>query len=275
MTEHYPYPKMPYGITQRYIRRFLNIPTDENTWPLGWILTIFGQHDMNQHQGIVNTPLWTMEAAQALWVLEAEDPFTFTSPTGQQIHIHGHTYNSPVPQVTSPEAFNILLTHQMVSDRDHWHGHVDFTNAIQLLRRLSDYDLIVCGDNHISFRTNEPDSGRWLVNCGSLMRSTITQKNHKPIVYVFDTEERSLQPFYIPIDPPETVFSEEEAIVIRDEGEEINPFVQEIRARRHGVGGMSFVDTVNRVLQRRNVSSNVDQLVREILANAHNEYGND
>lgn len=238
--------------------------------PTKGILTIFGQHDMNQHQGTINTPLWTMDAARAVFVVAPDYPVELTSPDGQAVYVYGHNYGTPIPTIQDSHCFNILLTHQMVSDRDYWQGHVDYTQARALLDRVG-YDLVVCGDNHNRFHEYNANTRRGLINCGSLMRSTTAQKTHKPVAYVYDTLHCDFEVHELTIAPPEEVFAAENAVTIRQGGEVVNPFVNEIQTRRHGIGGMDFLETLQRVARRRNANEAVMNVIGGILQNASDD----
>lgn len=254
------------------------MPDENIDWSGIKVLTIFGQHDMNQHQGTVNTPLWTMDAARAVTVVNSNSPIQLRdNSSGQVLYIYGHNYNEPVPSILTTRdvsSFKVLLTHQMVSDRDYWHGSVNFSSANQVLRSHP-YDLIVCGDNHNHFKASvriaNSQFSRYLINCGSLMRSTIAQKDHKPVVYVFDTITRSLEMIEIPIQPSDQVFSQERSITLRPDGSNMNPFVEEIRARRHGVGGMDFVEVLHHKMDHQQVDAATRELIEAHLATAFDE----
>lgn len=271
LTEHYPHPRCPYRITQWYIREFLEF-LYASEWQYGNILTIPGQHDLVNHNDLLDTPMMTMASAQVVTILDREFPIEDITDNGRPVHFYGHTFGTPMPEPREFDAFKILVTHQMVSDRDYWSGSVRFTQAERLMRTLQGkYDLIICGDNHNHFVM---DNGYiQLFNCGSLMRSTIAQRNHEPVAYVFDIDTREYVRIDIPIQHPDDVFSPDpDPIVLASRsGVDMTPFVEQLRAGRHSVSSMNYVETLWRVAEARRINSRVKAMIEEDLRNAYNE----
>lgn len=273
LTEHYPHPRCPYSITQWYIREFLNFNI-VNDWQYGQILTIPGQHDMVNHNDLLDTPMMTMESAQVVQLLEGQYPIEDISNNGMHFYIYGHTYGTPVPEPRDPGAFNILVTHQMVSDRDYWNGTVRFSSAYQVMHRLHYYNVIICGDNHNHFSLYDQRTHQQLFNCGSLMRATIAQRDHKPVAYIFDIDTREATLVEVPIQPADEVFSpdpEDPVVSARREGVDMVPFVERLRAGRHGIDSMNYVETLWRVAETRRINDQVRLMIQEDLRNAYNE----
>lgn len=93
----------------------------------------------------------------------------------------------------------VTVLHRMVwKDRPPFPGCVDMC-AKDVLRAYPEYDLILTGDNHTPFV--ERLNGRILVNPGSLMRTTADQMDHRPRVYLWDSEVNEVSPVYLPINP--------------------------------------------------------------------------
>jgi len=112
----------------------------------------------------------------------------------------GYPYGVEIQKpYASKEEVPIAMAHQMVIDnKQDWPGQKAST-ATGLLRKFSGYKLILTGDNHKPFVVKY--KGRLLVNPGSLMRTTAAQADHKPRVYLWDSEANEVEPFYLPIDP--------------------------------------------------------------------------
>lgn len=269
MTEHYPHPRCPYRITQWYIREFLDFAVSTN-WQFGQILTIPGQHDLVNHNDILDTPLMTMESAQVVQILDGGYPLEDITNEGKHIYIYGHTFGTPIPEPRDHNAFNILVTHQMVSDYDYWNHTVRYTDSRRLMRRLPYYKAIICGDNHNHFVTHNSETGQHLFNCGSIMRATIAQRDHKPAAYVYDLDDDVIQYIEIPIQPPEEVFTPDPVAMASRSGVDMMPFVNQLREGRHGLSAMGFVDILWTVAGRRNINRRVKLMIEEDLQNAHN-----
>jgi DNA repair exonuclease SbcCD nuclease subunit len=236
------------------------------------MLTIPGQHDLVSHNDLLDTPMMTMASAQVVTILNGEFPLEDITNNGMMVHIYGHSFGTPVPEPRETDAFRILVTHQMVSDRDYWNGTVRFTQAKRFMRTLQNrYDLIICGDNHNHFVLH--NDNMQLFNCGSLMRATIAQRDHKPVAYVYDVDTREYTLVEVPIQPSNEVFSPDSdpVVLARRSGVDMAPFVEQLRAGRHGVSSMSYVETLWRVAEARRINDRVRTMIEEDLRNAYNE----
>jgi len=197
-------------------RKMIQILMDTHLPP---ILTIFGQHDLRYHSSDTrNTPLRVLEAAEIIDILghmEIED-----------VNIYGASWfeDIPMPEI---EGINILVIHKMIIKNNKlWEGQEDVTKGNILLRN-SGFDLIVSGDNHQSFTIST--GKKHLVNCGSLMRMTTAQLEHKPVVYIYDTKDKSLEEHFIPIEPAEKVFDLSTIEKEKKENKELEAFVSQLK----------------------------------------------
>ena len=77
-------------------------------------------------------------------------------------------------------------------------GKIISQAAKKLLKDNPEYDLIVSGDNHQTFV--EEYQGRLLVNPGSLMRMSADQIVHKPCVFLYYSDNNSVEQVFIPIE---------------------------------------------------------------------------
>jgi len=163
--------------------------------------TIYGQHDLPSHSlslvekcGVV-----TLQVAQQLNILSRVH--WGEKPTG----------NSSLLVTTSKGIKRrVLVWHTMnYKGRLPWPGCTD-PSAISLLRKYPEYDLILTGDNHKTF--TEQFEGRILVNPGSLMRMDADQIDYHPCIFLWDVNENTVEPVYLPI---------EEGVITRDHIEKI------------------------------------------------------
>jgi DNA repair exonuclease SbcCD nuclease subunit len=248
LTEHFPYPKMPYELTQQYIRLFKSA-----FYNLGIrMLTIFGQHDMNNHSNRTNTPLFTIEAARAVHILTPEYMIFKVPNDLSQIAIHGLSYGETIDQLEPCDEPSILVLHKLLSDKDYWSGHVEYTSASQFLKKLEKrFDLVVVGDNHKSFYMKE--GGSYLVNCGALMRTAIDQRYHEPMVFIYNTEMKTLHRFKVPTESFDSVFNLEEAKREKeneDKKEEMAILVEKLAGDKE-ISGLDFVKNLRDVLHQQ------------------------
>lgn len=168
------------------------------------IITTVGQHDL-RYRNYENTALRALSYAcyEKLTVSKSNDEgFQFVR---KKIKVYASPFNSKIPEITDSNFFNILITHRMIIQEKIWEGQTD-AEPSNLFLRNNKFNLIISGDNHQSFYQSY--KGRYLFNCGSLMRSTIAQINHKPFIVLFDTDKpENFKTIYIPIAAPKRVFN--------------------------------------------------------------------
>lgn len=108
---------------------------------------------------------------------------------GQEIE---HTVKNKALETTT----RIAIYHGMVTQEPNpfFEGEV----AENLLDKFPEYDIILTGDNHEGFVVAKDD--RVLINPGSLKRDTASQIEHKPFVYLFDSDTKKLEAVPVPIE---------------------------------------------------------------------------
>lgn len=175
-----------------------------------------GQHDTRYRNDIEDSPLAVLEVAEILWVAEEED-------LGENVVLYGSGWEKEIPMPRDPNKFNVLLVHAMITEEGPmWHGQENYITANDFLKKYP-YDLVVSGDNHQSFIVERGE--QTLINCGSLMRTNVDQKDHQPFFVLFDTETRRYEPIPIPIVASEEVMKLDEAIYDKDQRHRLDAFV--------------------------------------------------
>lgn len=185
------------------------------------IYVLPGQHDLPNHRldKLSESGLGVLVTSEAVYPLINQrwfdEKFKISCfPFGEKLN--GPTYKK--------ENKEIAIIHQLVSQNPLWKGQKNFISAKSLLGKFPCYDLIVSGDNHQSFA--EEYKGRLLVNPGSIMRTTIAQKNFKPRIYLWYAETNTVKEVSIPI--KKDVFKPIEEI-IHLEDENTIQFIQTVR----------------------------------------------
>lgn len=219
------------------------------------VITVFGQHDLRYHSSEVrNTPLAVLNAAEVAYQAPNWDPLDFDG-----IHIWGASWHEDIPEPL-PHFFNILIMHKMVIKNEKvWDGQEDYTLG-NILLRTTPYDLIVAGDNHRSFVVTHAD--RLLVNCGSLLRSSIDQSDHAPVVYIYDTSDRIFTEHKIPIKPFEQVFDLEKAEAEKERNEKMEAFVDRLTGEAE-LEGLDFVKNMHTFVEKN--KDEIDGATQEII----------
>jgi hypothetical protein len=184
---------------------------------------VAGQHDLRYRQ-FDNTSLALFQAVDILELL-GKEPITYDEK--EPVDIYGASWGDAIPDVVNSEHYNILVLHKMiVKDKPLFPDQKDYCRSAEFASTLLDYNLIVSGDNHNSF-SYIPKDKRFpsIINCGSLMRMTTAQYNHKPCFWVADTVTGKIKKHYIPILPTTDVFKEE-AAEIKERNEKMEAFIE-------------------------------------------------
>ena len=172
---------------------------------------------------------------------------------------YGRSWGEDIPK-PNKNNFNILVAHLMViKSKKIWEGQEDFHYSRHLLRKYN-YDLIVTGDNHNTFI--DEYKGRILVNCGSLARITTAQLEHKPICVVYDTENKDYKTFKVPIKPIEEVFNLD-LVENRKKNKELEVFIESLP--NSDSFDLDFVQNLLSYLRKNKVSSNIENIIKEVL----------
>jgi len=223
-----------------------------------WLMCIPGQHDLKYHtRDIENTPMGILAAAAIVYLNQC----------GQEIDNRITVYMSwwgreiPKPEI---KGLNILLAHRMVIEKKLWLGQTDFVYARDLLKNYPDFDLFVTGDNHQAF-VEESDS-RYVVNCGSLMRASIDQVDHKPRVYVYDTQNKSLDEIFLKVESSEKVLNIKEAQIQKERDEKLDLFITTLKKSTGERIGYDFVDRLYEKMEFKTVDLETKSIIEEALA---------
>jgi predicted phosphodiesterase len=208
--------------------------------------TVTGNHDLPQHSmDLLNkSGINTLQVAGAIKILDGchfgqvpEKGFTSIVIKNRKIlvwHILTYQGTKPFPNSTYPM-------------------------AARLLRKYSDYDLILCGDNHLSFV--EEFEGRLLINPGSLTRQTAAQADHQPCIYLWYAEDNSWDKNIFPID--HNVISREHLKVKEERDGRIDAFVS--RLNEDYKTEMSFEQNLENFFQVNTIRESVKSIIYHSL----------
>ncbi len=215
------------------------------------IHAIYGQHDM-KFRTIGNTALDVLIASE---IVENEP----LCKLAKSVFLYSCSYNESVPEITT-DGFNILLLHEMVIEEKLWDAQTDYKWANTLLRRTK-FDLIASGDNHRSFFIDY--KGKHLINCGSLMRSSKDQINHKPCYVIYDTDRREYKVYYIPVKPASEVFDMQKIEIEKKRDEKLAAFVDGLIEGEEL--GLNFSANLETTLNKSGVHSSIVSIIKEAM----------
>lgn len=133
--------------------------------------------------------------------------------------------------------------------------------AVKLLRKYSEYNLILTGHNHQSFVEYYED--RCLVNPGSIFRLTADQKDFKPRVFLWYADTNTVEPVYLPIE--KDVISSEHLEVKKERNERIDSFVSTLDT--DWKAKLSFEENLEKLKNKNKIRSAVMSIIYEALEN--------
>ena len=226
------------------------------------VITVFGQHDLRFHSSDVrNTPLGVLQAAGVIQIAPNWEPIYLLD---NNVSIYGASWFEDIPEkMYDPDTFNILITHRMVLEEKIWDGQTDGVFGNKLLR-TSPFDLIVSGDNHAHFTYKV--GNRYLINCGSMIRTRIDQYDHRPTYYIFDTETREIQMETIPVELPQHVFDLTKAEAEKEENAVLIAFVERLK-KNIKLEGLDFSKNMKTYMEenREEIDSGTNSILEEVL----------
>lgn len=155
------------------------------------IAIIPGNHDLIGHNinNIDQGSLWGLDLVDRVDVLMEPDSILLGT-TVFHCCPFGETPTQPNPRLK-----NVLLIHEPVFDKEvPFYMEGKASTVEQIKEKYPGYDLIVSGDIHQSVNRDG------VLVPGSMMRSTIAQKQHRPCFYELDTETMEITTHEFPIE---------------------------------------------------------------------------
>ena len=239
--------RVPMHLLDRCIEFFSN-----STIP---VFTIFGQHDLYHHKSKEDTALKIMETCGAVQLL-SDIPIKMDN-----VHFYGASWNEPIPDVQKRrKTSNILATHRMVVDRNPlWPGQTDFVTGIKLRKQCGQYEVVCCGDNHNKFSIGS------ILNAGSLMRSTVGQVKHEPVIYIYNTKGYTIKEVPIPIRPAEEVLKVDEYAERKEKSANLDSFIELLDSPGEEIG-LDFEKNVDILKNKVKLSDLETNLTNDFIA---------
>lgn len=214
---------------------------------------VLGQHSLTMRALIDNSSIAVMLEGGCLIRL-GEKPLIMSN-----INIYGCSFNEEIPKILDKRNYNILVIHKMISDKDYWQGHVEYTSAKKFMTDHK-FDLIISGDNHNTFTCRIKN--RLLLNSGSLTRSRVDQKDHKPCFFVVDTDTQEFEQIFIPIKSAEEVFNFTDKDV--KSNEDLDKFISEFESS----GWVNTIDIkakAMKLIDSEDIDDHTKMIILEII----------
>jgi len=248
------------------IIRFLR----ETLWYKEGILFVSGQHDIFGHSlhTLPNSPIAVLQAAGVGTLLDSKpteiDYLDYENKLEKPVQVYGASYGEPIPKVENKEAYNILVIHKMIGDRE-LYPQQELIKPNQLLRNNPGYQLVICGDYHYQFSSQY--QGRTIVNAGCLIRKTISKWDleHKPSIAIFDTNTNEVTFVELEVKPVNEVFD----LHIEDKADRMQTekFIQSLEEvlSKKGSSGPGWKKILSKIIEEKQCSIRVREVIDECL----------
>lgn len=169
--------------------------------------TVIGQHDINYRAlNLINRSAPAiLESSEVIYLLgiTAEPTVIRDDVSLESVALHGLSFGQ-TDEVKSVEgAFNVLVAHVSVGDRELFPGH-KLTAPRKFLEDHPGFDLCCVGDYH--YRFSYKLNNQVILNAGTLVRKSTADKGHRPGVFIFDTQTREYELIPLTIRPDAEVF---------------------------------------------------------------------
>lgn len=144
--------------------------------------------------------------------------------------------------------------------REPYPGAAEKDQGHVLLKKYPQFDMIVTGDNHITFVCKNKE-GQILVNPGSLTRQTAAQADHDPCVFLYDAETNTVRRHDFKVDTDAVTRSHIEGKEERDE--RLSAFVS--RLGEDWEADLDFSENVKKLLREKEIDEAVQQICFQAL----------
>ena len=159
------------------------------------IIMVAGNHDLPEHR----IEYWKESGIGVLHAAGAVNVIRVPKTINEKFNLFPFQWGE---EVTEPEKLNdlpnVAIIHQMIIENKLLWADQVAPKGHELLKKNTRYNLILTGDNHHAFVSE--DDGRILVNPGSIMRMTAAQIDFKPRVYKWFADKNEIQVCYLPIE---------------------------------------------------------------------------
>lgn len=206
-----------------------------------YFFTVYGNHDLPQHS-------LSLAEKSGINVLAASGRITVLEGT--------HFGEEPVT-----DSFKgILVWHVMTYKNELPFPGCEELSARAILKKYPQYKLILTGDNHVTFVQELKD--RILINPGSIFRWTASQIDHRPCVFLYDTEKHTYEQIFLPIAGPD-VISREHIDIIEKRNNRIDAFVSGLTTDMDM--DISFTKNLSRFYVKNKIDKNIRQIIQRFI----------
>ena len=236
-------------------------------WLLGWtfrnlangIIAVPGQHDLPAHnlENITKSGIQVLSDGDKIKLITNPDNDYHTIKDYEVLGFPwGFDWN-----IDCDAKEKIALIHYGVYEsKPHYPGAENTGGtAKSVMKKLPGYDLIVSGDNHLTFIQSL--GSQLLVNPGSFTRQTAAQADHKPCVFLWDSKSNEVEKVYVPIE--QNVISREHIEKVKERDERLESFISKLD--NNVELSISFKNNLRNHIAVNNVDKDVIKIIWECV----------
>jgi len=233
------------------------------------VIVIPGQHDLIGHNlsSIWWTPLGLLAEAGVVRLLlnKKEQVKTVANKKLFELYVYPAPFDCGWPDQPKENEFSVLLTHRLIlgPNKEGLFPGMVSDDCRKLLNDNPFFDLVVSGDNHVSF-AYIGTKGNKIFNSGSMMRRNKDQAEHKPTLGLLDmslSKTNNLRTVLIPIQ--DDVFYQVETDPSSIGNPMLERLIDELKTASCGDSWESFEQLLKRIIDENPEA--ISPKVREII----------
>lgn len=218
------------------------------------IYAIPGNHDLPAHRAedITKSAYWTLVESERIRHLSK--PFVVGN-----LRIHPFPYGTPIRPLEEPHDLyqEIAVCHEFVyTDKTGYPGAPEEQHLNNFRKRARGYDVVVVGDNHKPFIATKQRPV--VVNCGSLSRRTIDQKDYKPRVWWLYSDN-TVEPHYLDISKDAPMVDMRDFSDVKINGIKLKKFLENLREIKEST--IDFREAALRYLRKYKVEEEIKKYI--------------
>lgn len=228
----------------------------------GKIYLVIGQHDMAFHRkDLTSSPLQTLLFRDDVILLNSKKPIKI----GKN-YLYGCSWEEE-PIIPKDKKNSILIIHRSITPEEPPFFLKEAISAEDALDKYEGYFLIVSGDYHESFMAEK--CGNVLVNCGTMMRSSIDKIKTEPKVWFVNSKNNEIEGIKLDIKDPEEVFILEK-IENKDNSKFTEDLVKLVEVLKNKTSRPDFKQVVTMIMKKTKTNKLVKKKIKEIIKEAEN-----
>lgn len=237
-------------------------------WLMAWalrnlpdnIITIPGQHDLPAHnlENIDRSGIQVLSDAGCIQLLKSSEDICEVG----KYQLFGYPWGVGWTSEGWCSKKIALIHYGVYEDKPHYPGAENTGGtAISVIKKMPGFDLIVSGDNHLSFTCKV--GNRLLVNPGSFMRTTAAQADFKPSVYLWYADTNTVERVFVPIE--KDVICRDHIDSIEERDERLEAFIS--RLDNNIEISVSYRENIKAYLAKNNIPKAVIDIIWRSMEN--------